>query len=47
MVSFTESALEEQRRAATFQLTIRDDRDTIAEDIGFIHVMCRQQDSSS
>ena len=47
IVSRADFALEEQGRAAAFQLTLRDDGDTVAQKVRFVHEMRRQDDGST
>lgn len=38
----TEAVLEEEGRSTAVQLPFGDDGDPVAEEIGFVHVMCRE-----
>lgn len=47
VITSTVGLLEEERGAAAADAAVRDDGDTIAQNIRFIHVMCRQNDGST
>ena len=47
MVAISDVVLEEHGRAAAFELAVGDDGDAVAQDVGFVHVVSRQQDCTS